>query len=235
MSSNSNFMPHVSTGRQALAEAKVLSEGIASSLPLKIEAAALTFRSKLPFKALSLRELLIHRVVELSSPAVEMFERQKIVAAVVLTRSVVETVAVTYALHRALHRFAESRDSSLLNQFLTQTLMGTRWPDGEHRSTNILTLIQYVDKEVPGFEASYNALSEIAHPNWSGMLGSFGHFDHATLELRLGARATSTAFASGTNALSGSLLVFNHFYNDMIPMLQEMNFYFETQSDGHAA
>jgi hypothetical protein len=228
-------MPLISDGQKAFDEAKALSEAIASSLPLKVEAAALTFHSKLPFKALSLRELLIHRVAELSGPAVDLFEQRKIVAAVVMTRSVVETVAVTYALHRALSRFAQSRDSYSLDLFLTQTLMGARWSDWKHRSTNILTLIQHVEKEVPGFEASYNALSEIAHPNWSGMLGSFGQFDQATLELRLGARPASTAFASGANALSGSLLIFNHFYNDMIPMLHEINSYFEAKGGGRVA
>jgi hypothetical protein len=228
-------MPHTADEKDALAEAKALAKGIASSLPARVEAAALTFNSKLPFKALSVRELLIHRVAELAEPAVDLFERGKIVPAVVLTRSVVETVAVAYALYRSVRRFIEDRDATAFDTFLMQTLMGTRWPDWKHRSTNILTLIQHVEKEVPGFEASYNALSEIAHPNWSGMLGSFGQFDRSTLELQLGPRASSTAFGSGTSALSGSLLVFHHFYNEMIPMLHDVNSYFESQGAGDAA
>jgi uncharacterized YccA/Bax inhibitor family protein len=81
-----------------LAEAKGRSDLIAKSLPLKVVAAALTFKSKLPFKALSVREVLIYRVSALSAAAVEMFEQRRLVPAAVLTRAVVETVAVSRSL-----------------------------------------------------------------------------------------------------------------------------------------
>lgn len=231
----SNVMPQTASGENALAEAKALSQLIAQHLPERVEAAALSFDSKLPFKALSLRELLVHRMAELAGSAVDSYECHKTVAGAVLTRSIVETVAVTFALHRALARFVNDRDVGALDQFLTQSLLGSRWPDSEHRATNILTLIQHVEKVVPGFEASYDALSEVAHPNWSGVLGSFGEFDRKNLELALGPRAGSNAFVSGTNALSGALLTFHHFYNDMVDMLYDINSYFELKGGSNAA
>jgi hypothetical protein len=50
--------------KKELAEAKQLSRRLSSNLPKKIEAASLSYYSKLPFKAFSLREALIYRIAE---------------------------------------------------------------------------------------------------------------------------------------------------------------------------
>lgn len=228
-------MSEEADAREALVVAKKHSQRLIECLPVRIEAVAMTTRSKLPFKALGLRELLIHRMTELANSAVELFEKRQVVAGIVLTRAVVETVAVTFALHKALKNFRQDRSSEKLDSFLVQTLMGSRWPDWDHRSTNILTLVQHVEREIPGFEASYNGLSEVAHPNWSGVLGSFGKYDAERLELNLGSRENSPGFASGTNALAGALQTFEHFYNDMAGILHEINSYFDAKSVGDDA
>jgi hypothetical protein len=231
-------MPHTNsapTDAEVLAEARQLAELIASSLPEKIAIASLPLNSKLPFKALSLRELLIHRVSDLAAASVELFEQGRLVPAVLLTRGVIETVAVAFALHRALERFVGSHNVAEFDEFLMRSLMGGRLPDWPHQATNIVTLVHHVDKALPGFESSYNSLSEIAHPNWGGVLGAFGEIDRESFELRLGQNERTSAFATGVNALSGSLMAFQHFYNDMIEMLQQTNDYFEARDGTHAA
>jgi hypothetical protein len=104
--------------RTGLAKAKDHSDRIAQSLPGNVAAASLTRKSKLPYKAVSLREILIHRVSALSTAAVEMFEQQRLVPAVVLTRAIVETVAVTFNLHKKLTEFPESMDIDGMDEFL---------------------------------------------------------------------------------------------------------------------
>lgn len=232
---NSNAMPHTNTDTVVLAEVKQLSLLIASSLPVKIEIAALPLNSKLPFKALSLRELLIHRVSDLASPAVDLFEQGRLIPAVLLTRGVIETVAVAFSLHKALERFAGSHDVAAFDDFLMQSLMGGRLQDSSHRAINIVTLVQHVEKSIPGFESSYNSLSEFAHPNWAGMLGAFGEIDRESFELRLGPNQRTSAFSTGVNALGGALLTFHHFYNGMVEMLQQINEHFEAQGGTHTA
>lgn len=217
-----------------LNEAKELAQLIESSLPEKIEIAALSLNSKLPFKALSLRELLIHRVANLATPAVELFEHQREVSAILLTRGVIETVAIMFALHRALTTFLDNHDVPTFDHFLMQSLMGSRLPDASHQAKNIVTLIQHVEKTIPGFESVYNSLSEYAHPNWAGVLGSFGKIDHEAFELRLGRNQRASALKSGVAALSGSLMTCHHFYNDMVEMLYAMNAYFEGPDGSHA-
>jgi hypothetical protein len=211
----------------ALRQAKQLAGLIAQSLPAKIEIAALTLESKVPFKALSLRELLIHRVSALATPAVELFEQKRLVPAMVLTRAVIETVALTFALDKELKAFLQNRDIGAFDDFLMKSLMGSRVPDWELQSLNVLTLIQHAEKQIPGFEQSYNSLSEYSHPNWAGMLGIFGQIDREAFELILGQKEVSPGVSSGVRALSGALLTFCHFYEDMVDMLHELNSYFE--------
>ena len=43
-------------------------------LPAEVSAPACTHKSKLPYKCLSLRELLIHRISDLADASIELFE-----------------------------------------------------------------------------------------------------------------------------------------------------------------
>jgi hypothetical protein len=54
--------------------------------------------SKLPFKVLGYREALAWRMAELGRAAIEEFEKDKLAAAIVLTRAAVETSAALWYL-----------------------------------------------------------------------------------------------------------------------------------------
>jgi len=215
---------------ELLAEVKDYSERVAASLPDIIPAAGLTLKSKLPFKALMIRELLIHRVSELASAAVENFEKGRTVAGVSLTRAVVESVAVLYALHEHVAKFLQDKDAESLDGFLMKTLMGSRSDGDLPVATNIITLVNRLHKEVDGARPLYDALSEITHPNWAGLLGSFGTLDRQKYELLLGARSNTQGNSLGLSALSGTLMTFEHYYNDLANKIDELNKYFEGEA-----
>jgi hypothetical protein len=86
-----------------------------------------------------------------------------------------------------------------------------------------------VEKVFPGFQGSYDALCEYAHPNWAGVLGSFGRGDEARGALLLAERSDDPACEIGTNALAGSLLTFHHIYNELAEMIHRLNDHFEPQ------
>jgi len=216
------------TDQETLAEAKEIAERLAASLTNKIPAAGLTPRSKLPFKTLSIRELLIHRVSELASSAVENFERDRVVAAILLTRAVIETVAVLFALHERVECFLENKNADEFDAFLMRTLMGSRINSDLPTAVNILTLIDRLNTVVEETRTTYDALCEITHPNWAGLLGSFGDIDRKALELRLGTAGRSRGMSAGVNALSGSLMAFQHYYNELAKLIDRLNTYFET-------
>ena len=147
--------------------------------------------------------------------------------AVVLTRAVVETVAVTFNLHKHLLEFLNSKDLDRIDDFVSRGLVGERRTDAALAATNVLTLIDHVEKRIPGFRKSYDGLSEFAHPNWSGGLGAFGRIDHDKYELHLRPSERTSGLVSGVISLSTSLMLFEHFYNGMIDPLRQLNQYFE--------
>jgi hypothetical protein len=211
-------------------EARQLADTISASLPDRIQIASLTLNSKIPFKSLSIRELLIHRVASLATATIDLFEGNQIIPAVVLTRAVIETVAIIYCLHERLQQFLNDKDDSGLDAFLMSCLLGFRNEPGFPKSINVLTFIDHVTKTIPEFRQSYDILSEYAHPNYSGLLGSFGITDKKEFELKLGPKDMNRAFSTGILALSGTLMIFTHYYDDSAELIRQLNDYFEKSS-----
>lgn len=89
------------TIEQWIVEAEGRLAGLARDLPRQIDPVAMS-RSKLPFKAASYRETLIWRVTELGRSAVENFKLDRVAAAVLLTRAVVETTAALWFLRKKI-------------------------------------------------------------------------------------------------------------------------------------
>ncbi|MGH8667447.1 MAG: hypothetical protein ACREUX_24590, partial [Burkholderiales bacterium] len=85
---------------QRLQLAKQLALNIRGSLPLELYAGSYTLRSKIPYKAASFREVLMHRLSDLSDVAVELFEARRLVPAFIQTRAVLETTAMLHWLHQ---------------------------------------------------------------------------------------------------------------------------------------
>jgi hypothetical protein len=218
------------TAEDAFQKAQQIALRIKNSLPEKIEAASFTLNSKLPFKAVSVRETLLHRVSDLASPAVFLFKEGNFIAGIVLTRAVLETVAVTFALKREIESFLSSKRIQEFDDFLMACLVGSRWPDAETPARNVLTFLNHVDKKFQGYRSTYDSLCEYAHPNWSGVLGSFGSIEHEAHILHLGRTDRGATLSIGITALAMSLGLFEYAYNEMIDLLKMLNDNFEDDS-----
>ena len=213
---------------EILQEARRLAEAIASSLANQIQIAALTTNSKLPFKALCLREVLHHRVSSLAIAAVYHFTENQAIPAVVLTRALVETVALFYVLHERLTRFLEDKNNSDLDYFLMSSLLGSRNQPELPAATNVLTFVDRVEKTIiPGFRSVYDSLCECAHPNYAGTLGTFSEIDKEQFEVKLGLSKRIPVWTTGINALSGALEIFLHYYNDSADLVYKLNDHLE--------
>lgn len=95
---------------ERLALATQLAANIRGSLPKDLHAGSFTLKSKIPYKASSFREVLIHRLSDLADVAVELYESNRLVPAFIVTRSVVETTAVTYWLHQKSYEFIKKHN-----------------------------------------------------------------------------------------------------------------------------
>ncbi|MGC2425247.1 MAG: hypothetical protein WA666_12950 [Nitrospirota bacterium] len=214
-----------------LDNARKLADLIVASLPKRIEIAALSLNSKLPFKALGLRELLIHRMADLATAAVDLFYQKKAIPAVIITRAAIETLSILYALHEQTNEFLSEKNIPKFDDFLMKSSMGSRKNPDLPAPTNILTFIKKIEKDYPdfGFEFYYETLCEYTHPNWAGTFGSYGLLDRDALVLQLGPTERANASNIGILALCSTLEAFRFFYNSLSDPLLQLNDYFEKQ------
>jgi hypothetical protein len=219
------------TVADCLKKSRELVDVIASSLPNRIEIAGLPLNSKIPFKAVSLRELLFHRAAALAGPAVSLYEAGNMVSGVLLTRALMETVAVLVDLQTKLDSFLETKDEQSLDAFLMRCMFANRYEDDgkkdKYYTSSILSFIDRFDKKVEGFRATYDALSEYSHPNWSGLLGSFGSIDQANFIIDFGPKPTGAVKVTGVTALAATLEVLRLYYDEMPESLIALNRHFE--------
>lgn len=211
----------------ALETARTAAADLMASLPATVDPTMLTLKSKLPFTALSIREILFHRLAHLATSAVKLYEAQDFLGGIIITRSVFETVALAFAVERALNRFARIRNKEALHKYLMQVLLAKGEPDAKYKAMDVTGLIDRLDKKTPGFRETYNGFSECVHPNWSGTYGTFARRDPNTLILHLGPTENSITWGAGIDALTGSLIEFQRIYAALLPLITEMNSYFE--------
>ncbi|MER8484281.1 hypothetical protein [Mesorhizobium sp. M1322] len=102
-----------------------------------------------------------------------------------------------------------------LNDVLMRLLAGSRdRPDGP-QAMQILSCIDRMNKAVPGVRASYDSLSEIAHPNWAGAAGLYSKQDPTRYVTEFGRGLGDTKGAGDMIAIAllGSLGLFELAYN----------------------
>lgn len=206
-----------------LALAKELATNIRNSLPKDLYLGSFTLKSKLPFKATSFKEVLIHRLSDLADIALDLYERDRLVPAFIATRGVVETAAMMYWLHQKTTDFLDTKNENAFDEFLMKGMLGSKDGTTPHESYNILTAVDHLDKEFKGFRGMYNTLCEFTHPNWSGVMGSYSKLDTKAHTLHLGKNHRKPPLAFGLGPLIGSLAVFQDYYNALADILKVVN------------
>lgn len=200
--------------------AKRLVLAFKDNLPKRVDPASLTLNSKLPFKAVSLREVILYRMTELGEVAIELFEKKKMVSAFIIVRAASETVAMLYWLHKKMKNVVVNQKVGDIDDFLMKVSFGRKDDKELPEPYNILTAIKHIDKEFKGFEGAYNSLSEFAHPNWSGCSGSYSRINKKNVWLDLGTEVREVPLDIGLSPLIGALEIFYVYYakiGDLIP------------------
>lgn len=206
-------------------------ELLESRLPKRVDGWALSQMSKLPFKVLGYREALAWRMAELSRAAFEEFEKDRLAAAIVLTRAAVETSAALWYLCGKVEASVESDEVGDIDDYLMKMSMGmatdppTDPETGEAimpRPIRIGKFLDSVEKDVSGFNRQYGYLSEYAHPNWAGTVYLYCKFDKekGAADFGQNIREPDGTKVIGTGNLSVALLIFERSYNrvgDLIP------------------
>ncbi|MFZ5776379.1 MAG: hypothetical protein ACOY3Z_12925 [Thermodesulfobacteriota bacterium] len=206
--------------------AKQLASNVRESLPKELYAGSFTLKSKIPYKASSFREVLIHRLSDLADVAVDLYEANRFIPAVIVTRSVVETTAVTYWLYQKSCEFIENHNVESFDDFLMKGMLGSKDGTTKYEAYNVLTAVDRLDKEFPGLRNMYNTLCEFTHPNWSGVMGSYSWIEKEKYLLHLGKEHRQPPIAFGLGPLIGGLAIFQDYYNALADVLTSINDYY---------
>jgi hypothetical protein len=206
-------------------------ELLESSLPKRVDGWALSQMSKLPFKVLGYREALAWRMAELGRAAFEEFEKDRLAAAIVLTRAAVETSAALWYLCGKVEASVESSEVGDIDNYLMKMIMGIRTDPPTDPTTgdavtprpvSVGTFLERAEKDIAGFKRQYGYLSEYAHPNWAGTVYLYSEFDkeRATADFGQNIREPDGTKVIGVGNLSVALLMFERSYNrvaDLMP------------------
>ncbi len=185
-----------------------------------VDKQATSLISKVPYKLLCLRALYQIRLCDLSQASHLLYMKRAYLPAFVLTRAVMETVAMFYVCFSKVSAAVEKNDVDDIDDFLMKALLGSRDGTGSVNHYNALTAVQHVGKRNTAFEELYIGLCEFAHPNWAGVSLAYseqideGHMLITTIN------DSSFADTIGMKPLMASLMLFDEIYHgieELIP------------------
>jgi len=174
------------------------------------------------------RQVSLRRIVDLAEGAEAFFREGRLVPGCTLTRSVVETVALHYMVWKRLAAHTKAADFHGAHTLLMSVVFGRRdrgndWPN---KSVNVLTAIDHLDKQFPGFRSEYDRLSEYLHPGLAGGYGVYVRTEGAGLRSYFGQNPSGLEMGPwGQGELERALLVaatFNDLLKEMRPLLVAM-------------
>lgn len=202
-----------------LAEARARLKLLAEHLPTAVDPLAVSMVAKAPYFALCFREAQAWRVEEFGRAACDMLERDDIVVGISNVRHATESCAAVWYLKCLIERQLERGLDSDIYETIGRLHLGvkasaTAIPEMPE-AINVLTMIKKANEEIPGVLASYEKLSEIAHPNYHGSHAVFGKPDHSTLIMHFGKHLRDHTHNKllGLDCLIGGLCIFEHAYN----------------------
>ena len=143
---------------------------------------------KIPSKLTGVAGALAWRAHDFASLACDLFDAKRTIPGAVIGRSLMETTALFYVLHRKTAQAVADRSLDDLDEFLVRCLSGNRLGSGDPESPNVLTAIDKLEKE-PGAERYkdfYASLCEFAHPNSLGTFYAYAHFDDGRRAMSFG-------------------------------------------------
>jgi hypothetical protein len=210
--------------------------------PCEIRHESYSTVAMLPFKVAAIREIFIHRVIELSDISIEMIDSCKYLAAAILIRSIMETTAMLYYVLEKVKNVTEGADVGDVDVLIMRVMLGCNEKEGLEKPINVLTAIQKIDKWLnkikpksasantnDPFMVLYSSLSEYTHPNWLGGLCVYAEMDDEFKALKFSSCSTENIpisqivgpFAIAMNVFKNVYLDFNVFMKKFIKICEE--------------
>jgi len=154
---------------------QLISE-IKLNLPTEIDHSTMDGKTSVVAKVITLRAGFLHRVFDLATSAHRNSSENNVVSGNILTRAILETVAVTAYLSNIIKKYIKTNDIEVLNTKLMRLMVGSQGNEA-CKPINIMECIHLVDKEIDGFMTYYDTLSAFSHPNFNGTCGFYGELN----------------------------------------------------------
>jgi hypothetical protein len=160
---------------------------IAGKLKNKISPQDVSIKAKIPFKVVSIREIFLHRTYDLAISSNLLFKEKKLIPTILLVRALMETNAIFYRINKLSKEAIDKKDPEELDNEAMIVLCGTKdKEEKEYKAKNILGYLEKIEKTYPDYKEIYDRLSEFAHPNHDGCLGTYGQIEEETQTTYLG-------------------------------------------------
>lgn len=200
---------------------------LAALRPSRVDPAHYSVKAKIPSKIAGLRAGLLYRLVELANVSLLCLKSGQLAAAIVLTRSALETTAALWFATRKIERALEAKRVDQLDDDLMRLLLG---PKGSKpcsqtaEAINVLTFFDYVGKDVEELKIVYADLSEYAHPNWTGTASLYSKPELANLRLEFSpTQSTNAAPAElARTTLMLSMVAFKHLHKQIDTVMPKL-------------
>lgn len=166
-------------------------------------------RAKLAWKIGVFQQAIIHRIVMLGVGCTKSWDTKNFLAAILCTRAAMETCALVRDIEKSLQKLCKEGDFKAIDKLIDKASFGTRqksWlqKDRNINAIHVLDCMRSLDKEIPGVLNHYEALSEFCHPNYLGLLFSFGKIDY------------DTATVTFSDSVADRKDIFSHIFTGMI-------------------
>jgi hypothetical protein len=174
------------------------------------------YKWKAPFRCWLLREAAFWRATDLLTQSYALHRQGHSLGARILLRSGFETLASLIYLNQLIQQVLDNElDFHSFGQKTSVLLTGSRDGSTNHRSLNIVTILQKCDKRYPSLAKLYGSLSESAHPNYEGMVLGYSKVDRDAYETLFSNRWMQLYGGSHLGLMSLCMETFHHEYDEV--------------------
>ena len=155
------------------------------------------------------RQVSLRRVVDLAESSHLQFAEGRLVPGCTLTRSLYETVAIRYYVHKKIDQLTDLNDPESIHNLLGGAVFGNKdLPGIPANPIQVLTALDHLDKEFKVMRLEYEHLCEYAHPNMKGAFATYAKQVVPSLETHFGLNPQELTMGTwGLSSLEMILLV----------------------------
>ena len=126
-------------------------------------------------------------------------------------RSIIETTALAYKTLSQLERAIVESNADRVHKLIMGSFFATRDKENirlglGYEATNIVTVVDYLKREIGDIRDCYDKASEIVHPNASGLLLMYSNRDYVNMTINFGRNSMEPGETFGHVAYSALCL-----------------------------